>query len=149
MREAVGPDFIVGARLVADEDWEKGLSREEGFEICRRLAATGKIDFLNIIRGHIEHDGPLSRVIPVTGMRSAPHLDFAGDIRAATRFPVFHAARINDVATARHAIAEGKLDMVGMTRAHIADPHIGPRWRAARSAHPALCRRHLLPRPDL
>jgi 2,4-dienoyl-CoA reductase-like NADH-dependent reductase (Old Yellow Enzyme family) len=125
VRDAVGPDFIVGARLVADEDWEKGLSRVEGLEICRRLVATGKIDFLNIIRGHIEHDGPLSRVIPVTGMRSAPHLDFAGDIRAATRFPVFHAARINDVATARHAIAEGKLDMVGMTRAHIADPHIG------------------------
>ncbi len=125
VRDAVGPDFIVGARLVADEDWDKGLSREEGLEICRRLVATGKIDFLNIIRGHIEHDGPLSRVIPVTGMRSAPHLDFAGDIRAATRFPVFHAARINDVATARHAIAEGKLDMVGMTRAHIADPHIG------------------------
>jgi N-methyl-L-proline demethylase len=38
--------------------------------------------------------------------------------------PTFHAARIPDVATARHAIAEGKLDMVGMTRAHIADPHI-------------------------
>jgi NADPH-dependent 2,4-dienoyl-CoA reductase/sulfur reductase-like enzyme len=51
-------------------------------------------------------------------------LDFAGDVRAATRFPVFHAARISDVATARHAIAAGKLDMVGMTRAHIADPHI-------------------------
>ncbi|HEX8375175.1 MAG TPA: FAD-dependent oxidoreductase, partial [Geminicoccaceae bacterium] len=51
-------------------------------------------------------------------------LDFAGEVRAALRFPVFHAARINDVATARHAIASGKLDMVGMTRAHIADPHI-------------------------
>jgi len=38
--------------------------------------------------------------------------------------PVFHAARIPDVATARHAIASGKLDMVGMTRAHLADPHI-------------------------
>jgi NADPH-dependent 2,4-dienoyl-CoA reductase/sulfur reductase-like enzyme len=37
---------------------------------------------------------------------------------------VFHASRINDVATARHAITEGKLDMVGMTRASIADPHI-------------------------
>jgi hypothetical protein len=57
-------------------------------------------------------------------MRSAPHLDFAGEIRTATRFPTFHAAKIQDVATARHAIAEGKLDMVGMTRAHIADPHI-------------------------
>ncbi len=121
----MGPDFIVGCRLVADEDWDKGLSRAEGVEICRRLIASGHVDFLNVIRGHIDHDTPLSRVIPVTGMRSAPHLDFAGEIRAETKFPVFHAARINDVATARHAIAEGKLDMVGMTRAHIADPHIG------------------------
>lgn len=124
IREAVGPDFIVGARLVADEDWDKGLSREEGVEICRRLIATGQVDFLNLIRGHIETDAALSRVIPVQGMRAAPHLDFAGEVRAATQFPVFHAARIGDVATARHAIAEGKLDMVGMTRAHIADPHI-------------------------
>ncbi|MDP3958810.1 MAG: NAD(P)-binding protein, partial [Pseudorhodobacter sp.] len=38
--------------------------------------------------------------------------------------PTFHAARIPDVATARHAIAAGLLDMVGMTRAHMADPHI-------------------------
>jgi len=125
VRKAVGEKFIVGCRLVADEDWDKGLSREEGVEICRRLIASGHVDFLNVIRGHIDHDTPLSRVIPVTGMRSAPHLDFAGEVRAETKFPVFHAARINDVATARHAIAEGKLDMVGMTRAHIADPHIG------------------------
>ena len=124
VREAVGPDFIVGIRMVADEDFEKGLGREEGVEIARRLAASGKFDFLNIIRGHIDTDAALSGVIPITGMRSAPHLDFAGDVRAATKFPVFHAARISDVATARHAIAAGKLDMVGMTRAHLADPHI-------------------------
>ncbi len=124
IRKRVGSDYIVGLRLVADEDMEKGISRDEGLEICRRMVASGHIDFLNIIRGHIEHDGPLSRVIPVTGMASAPHLDFAGQVRAETKFPVFHAARINDVATARHAVAEGKLDMVGMTRAHIADPHI-------------------------
>ncbi len=84
----------------------------------------GGIDFINLIRGHIETDAALSKVIPIHGMKSAPHLDFAGDVREATRFPVFHAARIADVATARHAIATGKLDMVGMTRAHIADPHI-------------------------
>jgi 2,4-dienoyl-CoA reductase-like NADH-dependent reductase (Old Yellow Enzyme family) len=40
------------------------------------------------------------------------------------KFPTFHAARIADVATARHAIASGKVDMVGMTRAHMTDPHI-------------------------
>ena len=58
------------------------------------------------------------------GMKSAPHLDFAGRIRAEVGLPTFHAARIPDVATARHAIATGQLDMVGMTRAHMADPHI-------------------------
>ncbi|MGI6854030.1 FAD-dependent oxidoreductase [Mesorhizobium sp. 1B3] len=124
VRAAVGNDFVVGIRMVADEDVEKGLSKAEGVEIARRLAASGKFDFLNIIRGMIHTDAALTGVIPITGMRSAPHLDFAGDVRAAAKIPVFHAARIADVATARHAIAEGKLDMVGMTRPHIADPHI-------------------------
>ena len=124
IRDRVGPDFILGIRMVADEDWQAGLSREEGVEIARRLAASGKIDFLNLIRGHIDTDNALADVIPIQGMRSAPHLDFCGEVRAETKFPVFHAARINDVATARHAVAEGKLDMVGMTRAHMADPHI-------------------------
>ncbi|MER8805893.1 NADH:flavin oxidoreductase [Mesorhizobium australicum] len=124
VRAAVGDKFVVGIRMVADEDFDKGLSKEEGVEIARRLAGSGKLDFLNIIRGSIETDAALTKVIPVTGMRSSPHLDFAGEVRAATKFPTFHAARISDVATARHAIATGKLDMVGMTRAHIADPHI-------------------------
>lgn len=124
IRARIGPAFIVGARMVCDEDWDRGLSRAEGLEIARRLAASGLIDFINVIRGHIDTDEALSHVIPGTGARLAPHLDFAGEVRAATRFPVFHAARIQDVATARHAVASGKLDMVGMTRAHIADPHI-------------------------
>lgn len=124
IRRATQPGFLVGIRMVADEDWEKGLSREEGIAIARRLVASGRIDFLDIIRGHMETDAALSKVIPIHGTPLAPHLDFAGEVRAATRFPVFHAARIQDVATARHAIASGKLDMVGMTRAHLADPHI-------------------------
>ena len=132
IREAVGPDFIVGPRMVCDEDSEKGLSRKEGVEIARQLIDTGDIDFINVIRGRVEHDAPLAEVIPVTGMPSAPHLDFAGEIRAETKFPTFHAARITDVATARHAVAEGKLDMVGMTRPHIADPHIVNKTAAGR-----------------
>ncbi|MDK1375796.1 MULTISPECIES: NADH:flavin oxidoreductase [unclassified Sinorhizobium] len=139
VRKAVGPDFIVGTRMVADEDWDKGLSKEDGVEIARRLAASGKIDFLNIIRGHLEHDAPLTKVIPIQGMAASPHLDFAGEVRAATQFPVFHAARIADVATARHAIAEGKLDMVGMTRAHIADPYIVRKIEEGREAEIRPC----------
>ncbi len=124
IRKATGDDFIVGCRMVADEDVEGGISKQEGIEIAHKLIDSGNVDFLNIIRGTIDHDAPLSKIIPVTGTPTAPHLEFAGEVRAATKFPVFHANRINDVATARHAVAEGKLDMVGMTRAHIADPHI-------------------------
>ncbi|MGQ0486449.1 MAG: oxidoreductase [Hyphomicrobiales bacterium] len=132
VRARVSRDFIVGLRIAADEDWEQGLTRTEGIEICRRFKDSGLIDFLNIIRGHIEHDAPLADVIPLAGMKASPHLDFAGEVRAAVKFPVFHAARIADVATARHAIAEGKLDMVGMTRAFIADPHIVKKIAAGR-----------------
>ena len=139
VREAVGPDFIVGCRLAPDEDWEKGIAKDVGIEICRRLRDSGLVDFFNIVRGHIEHDAPLSRVVPVLGTASAPHLDFAGEVRALIKFPVLHAARINDVATARHAIAEGKLDMIGMTRAHIADPHIASKIAAGRESEIRPC----------
>ena len=124
IRARVGPDFIMGIRMVADEDQPGGLSKADGVEIAQRMAGSGKIDFLNIIRGMVDSDNHCMDVIPIQGMASNPHLDFAGEVRAATKFPTFHAAKISDVATARHAVAEGKLDMVGMTRAHIADPHI-------------------------
>jgi 2,4-dienoyl-CoA reductase-like NADH-dependent reductase (Old Yellow Enzyme family) len=124
IRARVGADYIVGVRMVCDEDWNLGLSAAEGLEIARRLAASGLIDFVNVIRGHIDTDAALSYVIPGMGARSAPHLDFAGEVRAAVGLPTFHAARIQDVATARYAVESGKLDMVGMTRPHMADPHI-------------------------
>jgi 2,4-dienoyl-CoA reductase-like NADH-dependent reductase (Old Yellow Enzyme family) len=124
IRGRVGERFLVGVRFVADEEVAGGIAREEGLEIGRSLKASGLVDFLNVIRGHIDTDAGLTDVIPIQGMRSAPHLDFAGEVRAALGIPIFHAARISDVATARHAIASGKLDMVGMTRAHMTDPHI-------------------------
>ena len=124
IRERVGADFIVGARMVCDEDVERGIDSSEGLAIAQRMAGSGLIDFINVIRGHIDTEEGLSRVIPGMGEKSAPHLDFAGEVKAATRIATFHAARIQDVATARHAIESGKLDLVGMTRAHLADPHI-------------------------
>ncbi len=124
IRARVGAAFILGARMVCDEDLEGGLEREAGLGIAARLAQSGQIDFINVIRGHIDTEEGLSRVIPGMGERSAPHLDFAGEVRAHAGITTMHASRIQDIATARHAIEAGKLDLVGMTRAHMADPHI-------------------------
>ncbi|MCL4676905.1 MAG: FAD-dependent oxidoreductase, partial [Pararhodobacter sp.] len=123
-RDRVGEDFILGIRYVADERLPGGVEPAEGIEIGRRFKASGMVDFLNIIRGHIDTDPGLTDVIPIQGMPSAPHLDFAGEVRKSVDVPIFHAARIPDVATARHAIAAGKVDMIGMTRAHLTEPHL-------------------------
>lgn len=124
IRKRVGDEFIVGLRYTADEVEAGGITAEEGIEISKRLAATGMVDFLNVVRGRIHTDPAMTDVIPVQGMKNAPHLDFAGEVKKATGMPTFHAAKIPDVATARHAVQAGLLDMVGMTRAHMADPHI-------------------------
>ena len=124
IRKRVGTEFIVGLRYTADEAQKGGITHDEGLEISKRIAATGQVDFLNVIKGRIHTDPAMTDMIPIQGMKSAPHLDFAGEVRKATGMPTFHAARIPDVATARHAVQAGLLDMVGMTRAHMADPHI-------------------------
>jgi len=124
IRKRVGDEFIVGLRYTADEAEAGGITPEEGIEISKRLANSGMVDFLNVIRGRIHTDPAMTDVIPVQGMKNAPHLDFAGEVKKATGMPTFHAAKIPDVATARHAVQAGLLDMVGMTRAHMADPHI-------------------------
>jgi N-methyl-L-proline demethylase len=89
IRTQVGSDYIVGILMVIDEDMAGGLTREEGLEIARRLVATGMIDFINVIRGHIDTDEGLSHVIPGMGVPAAPHLAFAGEIRAALGVPTF------------------------------------------------------------
>ncbi|MDT8857594.1 NADH:flavin oxidoreductase [Paracoccaceae bacterium Fryx2] len=123
-RKRVGEGFLLGMRYTADEGEPGGITADEGVQIARTFRDSGLVDFVNIIKGRIHTDPAMTDVIPIQGMASAPHLDFAGRIRAEVGLPTFHAARIPDVATARHAVASGKLDMVGMTRAHMADPHI-------------------------
>ena len=124
VRKRVGPELILGIRYCAEELSPDGYDLKDGIAISNMLKSSGLIDFLNVTRGHIDTDPGLTDNIPIMGMASAPHLQAAGEIRAATKFPVFHATRIQDVATARFAVASGKVDMVGMTRAHLADPHI-------------------------
>lgn len=124
VRKRVGEEFLVGFRYTVDEVQAGGITFEEGLQVSKILANAGQLDFLNVNRGRIHTDPAMTDLIPVQGMKSAPHLDFAGQVRKLTGMPTFHASRIPDVATARHAIETGLLDMVGMTRAHMADPHV-------------------------
>ncbi len=123
-RKRVGDKFILGVRFGGEEAQAGGTTVEEGIALGKMLRDSGMVDYMNINRGRIHTDPAMTDMIPVQGMKSAPHLDLAGRLKAEVGLPTFHAARIPDVATARYAVASGQLDMVGMTRAHMADPHI-------------------------
>lgn len=124
VRKQVGEDFIVGIRLSGDEMLEGGLTPEDCMAIGRRLADTGMVNFFNVNAAYIETDRGLGILIPNMSRPVAPYLYLPSAYRQEFGLPVFHAARITDVATAARAVEEGHVDMVAMTRAHIADPHI-------------------------
>ncbi|TQL69764.1 2,4-dienoyl-CoA reductase-like NADH-dependent reductase (Old Yellow Enzyme family) [Nocardioides albertanoniae] len=123
IRAAVGPDFIVGVRMSMDEDLPSGLGLDDTEQVMRRYVAAG-VDFCSVIKGGLDTDARLAATIPSMGTPSAPFLDFVGEVRRRVDVPVMHAARVNDVATARYAVREGLLDLVGMTRPQLADPHL-------------------------
>ena len=125
IRAQVKDDFIVGLRYVVEEGVPEGITLEESANIAEILERTGMLDFYNAIYGRMDTELGLA-VDNMPGMASpiAPWLKPVSEFKKATKLPVFHAARISDIATARHAIREGLLDMVAMTRAHIAYPHI-------------------------
>lgn len=123
VRAAVPESFLVGARMSFDEHRPNGLGPGELLTIAQDVIDAG-VDFISALEGSIDSDSRLTRMIPVMGMPSAPHLEFMGEIKRKLNVPVMHAAKIADVPTARYAIEAGLLDLVGMTRALMADPYL-------------------------
>jgi len=124
VRRVVGDDFIVGIRMTGDEILDDGLSAEDCLEIAVYYTGTGMLDYVSVVGSHVATDAALARMITGMGSPSGPYLELARNFKQAVSVPVFQASRIADLSTARHAISEGILDMVAMTRAHMADPHI-------------------------
>ncbi len=139
IRRRVGDDFIVGMRMAASEGFEGGLGRDDCLEIAKTHEASGLIDFLNVNVGRIDSDAALAQMMPGMAAPLAPYLDIVARFKRELGLPIFHACRVNDVATARHAVAEDMVDMIGMTRAHMADPHIVRKIEAGREAEIRPC----------
>ena len=122
--KAVGDDFS----SASDSWWTKvrsGFAFEECVRAALILKQAGAVDFVNAIYGTMDTIRALAEEnMPGMGSRLAPWVELVGAFRREVALPVFHAARISDVASARFAVAEGKLDTAGMTRAQIADPYL-------------------------
>ncbi|UEM03151.1 NADH:flavin oxidoreductase [Skermanella rosea] len=123
-REAVGDDYVIGIRMSGDELIDDGLTHEDCVAIARTYAGRGLIDFANVLGGQARDHLAHAIVLPNMSFPVAPFLFLPSAIKREVDIPVFHAQRVTDLNTAGRAVAEGHVDMVAMTRAHIADPHL-------------------------
>jgi 2,4-dienoyl-CoA reductase-like NADH-dependent reductase (Old Yellow Enzyme family)/pyruvate/2-oxoglutarate dehydrogenase complex dihydrolipoamide dehydrogenase (E3) component len=124
VRGAVGDDFVVGVRMSAGENATGGLTQDDAIAIGQRLAASGLIDFISLVVGAATTDLELSQQVQPLGSPLGGFLPTVGAFTEKVDLPLMHAGRITDLPTARHALREGYVDLVGMVRAHMADPHI-------------------------
>ena len=122
--------FVIGMRLTVDEGTDGGLTAEDCIKIGEILKREGAVDFLNAIWGATDTlRSMVAEHMPGMATGIAPWGDAVGSFRNAVGLPVFHATRVTDLSSARYAVAEGKVDMIGMTRAQIADPYLVQKLR--------------------
>jgi 2,4-dienoyl-CoA reductase-like NADH-dependent reductase (Old Yellow Enzyme family) len=141
IRAAAGDQMAVGVRLSADELVPGGLGVAECAEISRQLHAAGLVDFVSLVLGHSAFPAASTWIAPPPPVPAAAIADPAATIRAALprRVPILATTRVVDLADAERLIADGTADLVGMTRALIADPELIAKTLAGRAGEVMEC----------
>jgi 2,4-dienoyl-CoA reductase-like NADH-dependent reductase (Old Yellow Enzyme family) len=124
IRERCGRDFVVGFVVDVDEAAMGGHTLEEGVQVCKMLADTGKIDYLRPSARNIKAQQGYMHY-PSSFLPQGLHLDAISAVReAVSSVPIIGGWRINSAEFAEQALADGKCDLVSMVRALIADPEL-------------------------
>ncbi|MDY7547502.1 NADH:flavin oxidoreductase [Glaciimonas sp. CA11.2] len=124
VREAVGPDFCVGMRMCGDEFHEDGIDHDTAKRIAKAMSETGLIDFLSVVGSGADTHNTLVNCMPPMALPPEPFVHLAAGIKTVSKVPVMHAQSIRDAGQAERILAAGMVDLVGMTRGQIADPHM-------------------------
>lgn len=124
----------VGIRVSADEYLPGGLTIEPVIELIARLVEDLPIAFLDV--SHAAYVGNYSLSTQMADMTFETgqfrHLP-AGIKQAFPDLPVFAICRLDTLEVAADVVASGQADVVGLTRPHIADPHLIRKARAGRT----------------
>jgi hypothetical protein len=162
VRQAVGADWVLGCRLLAEECIEGGSDVEDAAYFAARLAGAG-MDFLSLSRGGKFDDALQPKVgeaaYPYTGRSGyecmpsrysdqrgpfGRNLDAAARIRAAVRAaglatPIVAGGGIHNFEQAEAVLERGQADIVSLARQALADPDWFRKVRAGRGADVRLC----------
>jgi 2,4-dienoyl-CoA reductase-like NADH-dependent reductase (Old Yellow Enzyme family) len=124
VRAAAGSELAVGVRLAADELAPEGLDEAACAEIARELCATGLVDFASFVLGHSAYVAASSWIAPPPPAPENAIGDSLAAVRSAIDVPLIATTRIVDLRAAERLVESGMADVVGMTRALIADPEL-------------------------
>jgi len=117
VREAVGPDYPLMARL-ASREVNGGRTLEETRIIARALQDAG-VNALDINSGSwSEYDWEFPSYFQQEGFL----LEDAEQIRKSVNIPVISGGRITEPMMAAQALEDGRCDIISVTRAMLADP---------------------------
>jgi len=130
IRAATGDEFVVGLRISGDERDSDGLDQDE--VLAALIACDGLFDYYNITAGTSAALGAAINIAPPMAVPHGHLAPLAAAIRARVSTPVIVAGRINQPQDAERILAGGAADMVGMTRALIADPQMPAKARDGR-----------------
>ena len=118
---------------------KEGLKPEETLMALKVLEADGNLDYFNIIAATTATYAGWMHIIPHMVHENAYLAPLAEGIKKDVSLPVFIAGRINQPQEAERVIASGQADMVGLVRAHIADPQFTRKAREGRSEDIRAC----------
>ncbi|HEX3979067.1 MAG TPA: FAD-dependent oxidoreductase [Solirubrobacteraceae bacterium] len=127
MHDAVGTrGMAVGARLSADELTPGGMTIQDCIEAVLDLHEHGLLDFVSLVLGHSAYPAASTWIAPPPPTPAAAIALPAAAVRAALpgSLPVLATTRVVDLAAADRLISDGVADLVGLTRALIADPEL-------------------------
>lgn len=120
VRDALPEDMPLFMRIGAHDDFlEGGLSIEDVIDFCKQAGEAG-VDVLDVSRGNIVSAGIQFEVPPIDLPRGF-NIENAARIRRETGMLTMGVGRINDPGQAEGYLAGGKVDLVGMGRAQLAD----------------------------
>ncbi len=119
IRKRTGRDWAVGIRLTLDEFMAGGLTNDDAIETVRIIEAQCDIDFVNVTAAGYHN---VFKAIEPSDAPDGYLVDLSARVKASTQLPVFTIGGIKDAAMAEQILADGRADMVAMTRAQIADP---------------------------
>lgn len=137
VRSRVGPDYLVGYRISADEFVPGGITLKEAGEFARRLEERG-VDYVHV-SGGIGETGE-NIVIPVY-LPKGHLLHLAEGIKRNLEIPVIGVGAIHDPFLAEEALQKNKADLIAMGRALIADPEIPNKIKVGRPEEIRTCLR--------